>query len=303
MAIARPRWWQTVLALAGAVVLVVSAGAQFRTQVELVQVTATVTDRNGRLITDLGRDDFLVTEDSAPQSIAILSHERLPLSLGILVDISDSMYGQRIADARAALDRFVLDLLEPVDEAFLMVFNHQPRLVAGWTFPPRGLAHQLDAVKPFGGTAIYDAVVGSLPLFATRRHQRCGLVIISDGSDNSSDHSLYDAVRELVPTDAFVYAIAIDEPSGPAIARKFAPQALNDLTGPTGGYTEAISVSADLARATERIANELNHQYLLAYMPAHSADGKYHNIRVRVKRDGYMVRARRGYIDEKRGRE
>jgi Ca-activated chloride channel family protein len=303
MAIGRSRWWRATLALA-AVSLAASAGAQvFRTHVELVQVTATVTDKNGRLITDLGRDDFIVTEDSVPQSVAILSRERLPVSLGVLVDISDSMYGQRLVDARAALDRFVLELLEPVDEAFLMVFNHQPRLVAGWTFPPRGLARQLDAVKPFGGTAIYDAVVAAIPLFASRRHQRCGLVIISDGSDNSSDHSLYDAVRELVPTDAFVYAIAIDEPSGPAIARRFAPQALNDLTGPTGGYTETISVSADLTRATERIANELNHQYLLAYMPTHPADGKYHNIRVRVKKDGCMVRARRGYVDAPTGRK
>jgi Ca-activated chloride channel homolog len=273
------------------------AVAQFRSQVELVQVAVTVTDRDGRLVTTLGRDDFAVSEDNLPQTVALLSRERLPVSLGILVDISDSMYGKRIEDARMALDRFVLDLLSPSDEAFLMVFNHVPRLLASWTYPPSGLSHQLDKVKPFGGTAIYDAVVTALPLLSTRSHPRCGMLIVSDGQDSASDHTLYDAVRELVPTDAFVYAIAIDEPSGPAIARRFAPQALNDLTGPTGGYAEVISVSADLARATERIADELNHQYMLAYVPSHPADGKYHSIRVRVKSGSYMVRARRGYVD------
>lgn len=274
-----------------------SGGQVFRTSVELVQVAATVTDRDGRLITNLTRNDFTLHEDGVEQSIALLSRERMPVSLGVLVDVSDSMFGQRLADARGALDRFVLELLAREDEAFLMVFNHSPRLVAHWTFPPSGLAHKLDDVKPFGGTAIYDALFASIPMLQSRRHQRCGLVIVSDGEDNSSDHSLYDAVRALRPSDAFVYAIAINEPSGPAIARRFSPQALNDLTGPTGGYTEVIGVSADLREATERIANELNHQYMLAYMPSHPADGKYHSISVRVRSRPMIVRARRGYVD------
>ena len=304
MAISSPRW--PLLPAAAGLLLVAgfftAGGTQtFRTEVQLVQVAATVTDHDGRLITSLGRDDFIVHEDGVEQTVRFATRERLPVSLGILVDVSDSMYGQRIADARAALDRFVLDLLAPADEAFLMVFNHGPRLVAPWTFPPRNLAHHLNDVKPFGGTAIYDALMASIPLLSTRRHQRCGMVIVSDGEDNSSDATLYDAVRALVPTDAFVYAIAIDEPSGPAIARKFSPQALNDITGPTGGYTEAIKTSADLPRATERIANELNHQYMLGYMPVHAPDGKYHSIRVRVRDGSYMVRARRGYVDTPRG--
>ncbi len=295
MLLGPPRGATVVAAVLLAGVVVATVRAQvFRTQVQLVQVTATVTDRDGRLITNLGREDFTIREDGVEQAVALLSTERLPVSLGILVDVSDSMYGQRVRDARAALDRFVLDLLKKTDEAFLMVFNHEPRLIASWTFPPSGLAHQLDQVKPFGGTAIYDALVAALPLLGSRRYQRCGLVVVSDGDDSASDHTLYDAVRELNPSDAFVYAIAIDEP-GPL--RRYSPQALNDITGPTGGYTEVIKTSADLASATERIANELNHQYMLAYMPNHPADGKYHSIRVRVRNGAYTVRARRGYID------
>ncbi len=298
MALGRQRRWAAAALLLGVGIFFEDAAAQvFRSQVELVQVAVTVTDRDGRLITDLAREDFSVEEDSIKQAVAILSRERLPVSLGILIDISDSMFGKRIEDARAALDRFVLDLLAPADEAFLLVFNHAPRLIAPWTFPPRGLAHQLDTAKPFGGTAIYDALAASIPMLDTRRHQRCGLVVVSDGEDNSSDHTLYDTVRLLRRSDAFVYAIAIDEPSGPAIARRFSPQALNDITGPTGGYTELINVSADLPMATERIANELNHQYMLGYVPSHHADGKYHSIRVHVRNPSYIVRARRGYVD------
>jgi Ca-activated chloride channel family protein len=299
MAVSSPGW----RALAAFVLLIVSAVGSagtaqvFRTRVELVQVAATVTDKSGRLVTGLGRDDFTLFEDGVRQEIAVFSRDRLPVSLGVLVDISDSMLGRRMADARAALDRFVLDLLAREDEAFLLLFNHEPRLLAPWTLPPSSLAHRLDTVRPFGGTAIYDALVFAVPLLHSRQQQRCGFVIISDGADNSSDHKLHDAVRALVPTDAFVYAIAIDEPTGPAIARPFAPYALNDLTGPTGGYTEVIKDSAGLADATERIADELNHQYALAYMPNRQADAQYHTIRVRTRNPAFLVRSRRGYVD------
>src|SRR5512138_953535 len=95
----------------------VSAQHVYRTEVQLVQVAATVTDRDGRLITTLAKEDFIVHEDGTEQTVRVLARERMPVSLGILVDISDSMYGRRIADARSALDRFVLDLLAPSDEA------------------------------------------------------------------------------------------------------------------------------------------------------------------------------------------
>ena len=260
---------------------------------------ATVTDKDGRLVIGLGPDDFTVTEDGVEQRIAQFTAERTPVSLGIVVDVSDSMFGERMEDARRAIDRFVLDLLDEDDEAFLMVFNHAPNLVAPWT-APRTLAGRLDAVKPFGGTALYDALIRAAPLLASRRHQRCGLVVISDGEDTASDARLQDAVRELGQGDAFVYAIALDAPHGPAIARRFSPGALNEITGRTGGYTEVIHASDQLGAATERIANELNHQYTLGYSPPHGADGQYHRIRIRARGDSQVVRARRGYVAEAR---
>jgi Ca-activated chloride channel family protein len=267
----------------------------YRERIDLVVVTATVTDKDGRPVLGLHREDFSVYEDGVEQPIAQFTGERAPISLGILVDISDSMFGERIADARKAIDRFVLDLLAPEDEAFLMVFNHAPDLVQGWTQPPRGLAGRLDNVKPFGGTAIYDALVRVGPILAKRRHQRCGLVIISDGEDTASDVRLQEALLALNRTDAFVYAIAIDAPTGPAINRHFAPNALRDITGQNGGYTAVIHASGDLTEATERIANELNHQYTLGFAAPHGADGKYHLLRVRTHDSNLWARSRRGY--------
>ena len=298
------RWWPVAAPLTLLVAgLVHLAGAQvFRADVELVQVSATVTDKAGRLVTGLGRDDLAVYEDGVEQPIALFSKERMPASLGILVDISDSMFGQRLADAARAVDRFVLDLLDGGDEAFLLLFNHEPRILARWTSPPRGLANRLADVHAFGGTAIYDAIVTSVPLLASRRHQRCGLVVISDGTDTASDRSLQDALRALGGTDAFVYAIAINDQPAVAIARQFSPEALNEITGLSGGYTELINRSSDLMAATERIATELNHQYTLAYRPPHPGDGQYHSIRVRAPNGEYVVRARRGYVATPRAR-
>jgi Ca-activated chloride channel family protein len=282
----------TLCVLAGSGAL---AGQVFRQGIDLVVVTAAVVDKAGRPVLGLGRDDFSVFEDGVQQPIAQFTGERVPISLGILVDISDSMFGGRIVDARRAIDRFVLELLQPEDEAFLMTFNHEPDLVQGWTLPPRELAGRLDHAKPFGGTALYDALIKTAPLFGKRRHQRCGLVIISDGEDTASDARLQDALAALSRTDAFVYAIAIDAPTGPAINRRFSPDALREITGQNGGYTAVIHVSPDLGEATERIATELNHQYTLGFSAAHGADGRYHVLRVRTLDASMFARARRGY--------
>jgi Ca-activated chloride channel family protein len=267
---------------------------KFRSRVDLVQVTVTVTDASGRLITDLGKDDFEVTEDGVPQKVSQFTAERVPVSLGLLLDDSDSMRGQRIVDARGAFDRFVSDLLQPEDEAFVATFNHAPRIVAPWKQPPSALAHALDEVRPSGGTAIYDALVAFTPMLGRRTNMRAALLLVSDGSDTASDRTLQQAREVIRRTDAFVYAIAIDEPDGRESTRVNA-EALRDITGPSGGYTEVVHGATDLGPATERIADELNHQYTLGYTASRSPDGTWRNIRVRVTTHDYRTRARRGY--------
>jgi VWFA-related protein len=268
----------------------------FRGGIETVHVTVTVTDANGRLITDLTKRDFEVFENGQPVAVTQFSDKRVPVSLGLLLDVSDSMLGQPIEDARGALDRFVGDLLEPGDEAFVASFNHSPRIVAFWTQPPSALRGTLDEMKPTGGTAIYDALVATAPLFNKRQHTRAALVVISDGADTASDYTLIRARDVVRRTDPFIYAVAIDSGDKRRVSTRVNPDALREITGPSGGYTEVIHSSADLGPATERIANELNQQYTLGYTPHKAPDGQWRSIRVRIKDHDYYARSRRGYF-------
>ena len=253
----------------------------FQSGIEITSITATVTDRDGRLITDLPQDAFEVYEDGIRQTITQFSRQRVPIGLGVLLDISDSMFGKRIHDARAAVDRFLFDLLDPADEFFLMAFNHTPRLSTGWTRAQADVQKALAALKPSGGTAIYDAILDALPLLERRERQRGALLVISDGADTASTMTLRDVRAALLRTDAFVYAIAIDSPDRQAINTRVNPQALREITNESGGRTEIVQTSAELTGATARIAEELNSQYLLGYTSPRGADGKFHSLRVR----------------------
>lgn len=284
--------------LAAAAVAAQSTPQVFRARTLTVPVTVTVVDGNGRLITGLSQQDFQVFEDGNPQPVTTFTNERVSVSLGVLLDASDSMRGQPMADAGTAVERFVGELLLGDDEAFVGVFNHRPRLAAPWTRPPSTLKRVLQRVEPAGGTAIYDAVAQSAEMFDRRTKPRAALVVISDGADTASDRTLQQAREAVVKRDAFVYAIAIDAPDRRPSTR-VNPAALRDLTLPTGGYTEVVRDAADLGPATQRIAEELNSQYTIGYAPSRPLDGSWRAIRVRVKGHPYQVRARQGYVAER----
>ena len=268
----------------------------FRSGIELTSISATVTDRDGRLIPDVAREAFEVYEDGQLQTISQFSHERVPVGLGVLIDISDSMFGKRIQDARAAVDRFLFDLLDPQDEFFLLAFNHKPRGLTAWTRERAEVRRALDGLRPSGGTAIYDAIFEALPILDRRTRERAALLIISDGADTASTATLRDVRSALLRNDVFVYAIAIDSADAKAINARVNVDALRDITNQSGGRTELVRNSADLADATARIADELNNQYLIGYTSPKGADGAYHSIRVKVAGMDYRVRARNGYV-------
>ncbi|MGH9662395.1 MAG: VWA domain-containing protein [Bryobacteraceae bacterium] len=268
---------------------------RFRAQAELVTIPVTVRDAAGRLVTTLDRGDFVVEEDGALQPITQFERDRVPVSLALALDSSDSMRGDRIVNAREALANFLDKLLAPEDEASLLAFNHETRMFAGWTHHRAGLRSKLDGIRPSGATAIYDAVSAALPLFESRSHPRAALLIVSDGADTASDITIASLKQRLVRSDVLLYAIAIDSPNGRTSAR-VNPYTLNELTSQGGGYAEVIAGDADLVPATERIADELNHQYVIGYTPTTPSNGRYRAIRVRVKSAEYRVRSRRGVI-------
>jgi Ca-activated chloride channel family protein len=274
----------------------------FRSGVEVTTITATVLDKDGHIVTGLERDAFEVYEDNVRQPIANFTHDRVPIGLGVLIDISDSMFGKRIQDARASVDRFLFDLLDPADEFFLMAFNHRPRPMTGWTRVQAEVERALDSLKPSGGTAIYDAIVESLPIIDRRARDRAAIVVISDGADTASTATLRDLHAALRRSDTFVYAIAIDPPERRAINTSVNVQALREITAESGGRTEVVQSSENLKDATARIAEELNSQYMIGYISPHAADGQFHSIRVKITGTDHRVRARNGYIATPTGR-
>ncbi len=285
------------LALPGASAQVRDPNA-FKSGIDVTGVTVTVRDADGKLVTGLTRDDFEVFEDGDPQVITQFTRERVPVSVGVLLDMSDSMFGRPMEDAREAVNGFLFEQLDAQDEFFILAFNHKPHVMTTWTHTADVVRQALDSLKPTGGTAVYDATLEALPLIARRNRERGALLIVSDGADTASTAGLKEVRFGMRRSQAFVYAIAIDAPNPRAINRSVNPATLREITDESGGRTEVVQSSADIAAASARIADELNHQYVLGYTPPHGADGKFHSIRVRARGSEYRIRARKGYVAE-----
>jgi Ca-activated chloride channel family protein len=306
-------------------------GFTFRTGVELINVTATVTDEDGRFVPGLRADDFRLYEDGELQTIQQFDAERVPVSVGLALDTSGSMLGEKMAAAEAALNRFVFDLLGNQDEIFLYRFDSRPKLVHGWTENREAIRRELGGIRPEGGTAIYDTVAEAIPLAAAGTRRKKALVVISDGNDTSSRMKVDELTKLLRRTEVLVYAIGIDASDGlhrppgpprpmpqpspfpgrappPQTARppqarsgspvdRVNPEALRRITDESGGRTEIIVSPRDLDPATASIANELSQQYFLGYDSSVPKDGRWHTINVELARPGrYTVRARRGFV-------
>ena len=310
-------------------------GFRFRSGVELITVTATVTDQTGRFVPGLRQEDFVVYEDDQPVEVTHFSADRVPVSLGIVLDTSTSMAGEKIREALGALDRFAYDLLDQRDELFVYRFSNYPALVQGWTTDRQLIARALGRLSADGGTAMYDAVIEALPLAARGRHPKKALVVISDGNDTSSRAEIREVKQRIRESEVLVYAIGLDSreterkaaPLPPPrvpfpIPRPFPPRrpgrfpfqapqfgsifssgddrvnvaALRDMTDDSGGRTEIVREARDLNPATAAIADELSKQYNLGYPSPGKDDRQWHSIRVEVRRGAYRVRARRGYI-------
>jgi Ca-activated chloride channel homolog len=195
-------------------------GFKFRSGVELINVSATVTDASGRFVSGLRQEDFIVYEDNEPQTITHFSSDRVPVSLGILLDTSQSMQGEKFEAARGALDRFLSDLSSADDEFFLMQFSSQPTLLQAWTNDRQRINRALGGVSPRGGTAMYDAIADSVPLERQARNRKKAIVIISDGNDMTSDTPVAEVHKIIRETEALVYAVGIDCSATPSFRRQ-----------------------------------------------------------------------------------
>jgi Ca-activated chloride channel family protein len=192
-------------------------GFRFKSGVELINVTATVSDQSGRFVSGLRQEDFLVYEDDQPVTVTHFNNDRVPVSLGIAVDTSGSMAGQKIEAARSALDRFLFDLLDRNDEFFLYRFSSAPMLLQDWTRDRQQLTRGLGRMVANGGTSMYDAVSEALPLAARGENRKKALLVISDGNDTQSTATVRDVKAQIRETEVLVYAIGIDGEAEPSI--------------------------------------------------------------------------------------
>ena len=199
---------------------------RFRTGVELINVNATVTDRSGRFVPGLTREDFRVFDDEQVQAVTHFSAERVPVSIGIVLDTSGSMDGEKIRAARDALDRFLAQLLDVDDEVFLYRFDNAPELVQGWTRDKRLVSDAVAQLQPRGGTALYDAVAEAVQMAQQGHNRKKAVLIISDGNDTSSHTDVF-AVKQLIrESEVLVYAIGVDTTPAAEVRRNDGPATL-----------------------------------------------------------------------------
>jgi Ca-activated chloride channel family protein len=204
------------LVLALATSLLASAGGQeqggfkFKSGVELINVTATVTDRSGRFYSRLRKEDFIVYEDNKLVEVSHFSADRTPVSLGIVVDTSGSMAGEKWSQAVSSIDRFFRLMNDELDEFFLYRFSANADLVADWTNDRDRLAMVMQRIHPNGGTAMYDAAAEAVPMAQSGQNRKKAVVIISDGNDTSSRIGVSEVKRVVRETEVLVYAVGID---------------------------------------------------------------------------------------------
>jgi VWFA-related protein len=276
----------------------VAPETSIKVDVTRVNVLFTVTDKKGRFITDLGKDDFLVTENKKPQVIQEFTAETdLPLRIAILIDTSNSIRDRFKFEQEAAVE-FINSVLRPKeDRAMVVSFDTSAELVSDLVDDPEKLAKSIRNLRPGGGTALYDAIY-----FACRdrlqedqpRHKfRRAVIIVSDGDDNQSRVTRDQSLEMAQKADVVIYAISTNisriEGDGDKVLRY--------LTTETGGQAFFPFKVQDLAQDFENIANELRRQYNIFYRPEPlKADGLFHTINLKVNgRKDLVVRARKGY--------
>jgi VWFA-related protein len=264
---------------------------------DMVILSATVLDRRNALVSGLNKDDFQVYEDGALQKIGNFSHEDIPVTVGIVVDNSGSM-GSKRADVIAAALAFAQSS-NPQDQMFVVNFNERVSfgLPADIPFTSRKdqLQLALSNIRAIGQTALYDGIKVALDHLRQGSSDKKVLILISDGGDNASKHTLAQAIGMARQSAAIIYSIGIyddqDADRNPDVLRRFAKE--------TGGEAFFPESPREIPSICEGIARDIRNQYTLTYVPTiTSQDGRYRAIEVKASTRGrgrLSVRTRAGY--------
>jgi VWFA-related protein len=265
--------------------------------VDLVELHATVRDRQGRFVSDLRQQDFEVYEEGVRQSIRLFRHEDIPVTVGLVVDHSGSMR-EKLADVVAAARTFVQSS-SPQDEMFVVNFNEHVTLglpaAIRFTNRSQELARAVSNVPATGQTALYDALVEANVRLQTGSRDKKVLIVISDGGDTASTHTMGEVLKIAEKSSALMYTIGIFDDEDPDRN----PGVLKRLAQATGGEAIFPEKLGAVVAACERIARDIRHQYTLGYVSSNRArGGDFRAIRVVARRPGkgrLAVRTRAGY--------
>jgi Ca-activated chloride channel family protein len=261
---------------------------QFSSGVNLVEVYASVTDRQGQPVKGLTREAFTVREDGAVQQVTTFTAGEFPLSVAVALDRSFSMAGQRLAAARSGA-RLFLDELRPADESMLIGIGSTTEVLAPLSTDRARQFEVLTRLDAFGTTGLYDAIVAAIDAIQQARGRRA-LVLLSDGSDRYSTATSAQALARARAADVLVYPIAFGQTRPPVFA---------ELATVTGARSFHVRDARQLSETLRSVAAELRHQYLLGYSPSKpplAGSNQWRSIAVAVSRSDVTVRARDGYL-------
>ena len=281
----------------------VAQSRTYRSGIELVPLTVTVTNRAGEYVKGLTRSDFTVFENGVPQALTFFAAGTVPIDLALVIDTSSSMM-TAMPLVRAAATGLVQALGDD-DRVAVFAANRSVAMPQGFTTDRAAISSAIQAQSARGATAVYDAVYIALQELARqRRHEtevrRQVLVLLSDGLDNASHVSAEEVADRARRVGASVYAIALTNPAEAHLAqnrdRARAAFDLKALVSDSGGRLFHSPSSRELPKIYGAIANELANQYDLAYVPPGPADdGSFRRVAVRVSADQAVARTRSGY--------
>ncbi|MCS6951755.1 MAG: VWA domain-containing protein [Bryobacterales bacterium] len=288
----------------------------FTAEVEVVNILCSVRDKNGALVPNLTRDDFIVVEEGERQQIRYFTRETdVPLTLGLLVDVSPSQERLLEIERRAAA-QFFESVLRPKDLAFLISFGAEVELLQDLTSSVELLRAGLDRLRLSGAvgglhpgpvptihqprsTALFDAVYLAAREKLEREVGRKAIVLITDGVDVGSRVKLEEAIEAAQKADAIIYAIYYVDPEAYSRRGFFRFPSDGDLkrmAEETGGRVFRVSKKRTLQHIFDELQEEMRSQYAIGYTPTNPAkDGSFRRIEVRTVKKGLKVQARKGY--------
>jgi VWFA-related protein len=285
-----------------------------KSQVSLVNLFATVRDKNKRIMANLKQEDFRISEDNQDQKIAFFSKEvALPITLAMLLDTSGSEQ-EMLGAIQEAGSGFIGRVIRKGDEALIMSFDSNVDLMSDWTDERSQLERAIRKTRinvpdqgsiagnsgPIGsrqitGTALYDAIYLACGEKLATEAGRKAIVIVTDAQDEGSKVKLEEAIEAAQRTDTVIHILLVVDPrygGNPGVARKLAEE--------TGGRMISVRSEKKLVEAFDEISEELRSQYTLGYYPTNSTrDGKFRKIKVDTSSHDLKVLARKGYYAPK----